>query len=90
MRIAVEIKNVKVNITRNGAQSGYVRGTDHTHYDNNSIFAGFSPVTFIYPGNNSISVTFNIVPVYNMYIYHFNGKEQYFHYNFTLKAVSRN
>ena len=88
--IAVEIKNVKVNVTQNGIRNGFVGGACKTQYSNNSIFAGFPPVFFCSPGNNSISITFSIVPVYNMYIYHFNGKEQYFHYNFTLMVSSHN
>ncbi len=88
--IAVEIKNVNINITKDGIRNGYVGGICKTQYYNDSIFAGFPPVSFCSSGNSSISVSFSIVPVYNMYIYHFNGKEQHFHYNFTLRVSSQN
>ncbi len=84
--ISLEIKNINVE-------------NSSSHY---SILKGFaSPKTRVYnttictsmtnrlstAGNNSVSVSFDIVPVYNIYIYHFNGKEQYFQYNFTLKGT---
>jgi hypothetical protein len=84
--ISLEIKNINVE-------------NSSSHY---SILKGFaSPKTRVYnttictsmtnrlstAGNNSVSVSFDIVPVYNIYIYHFNGNEQYFQYNFTLKGT---
>ncbi len=84
--ISLEIKNIKLE-------------NSSSHY---SILAGLTPIkTRVYnttmctsmtsrlstAGNNSVSVSFDIVPVYNIYIYHFNGKEQYFQYNFTLKGT---
>ena len=87
--ISLEIKNINVE-------------NSSSHY---SILKGFaSPKTRVYnttictsmtnrlstAGNNSVSVSFDIVPVYNIYIYHFNGNEQYFQYNFTLKGTRIN
>ena len=77
--ISVEIKNIKFD------------NHSFTHplktYIYNNTIETFIPWSFSTAGNKSISVSFSIVPVYNMYIYHFNGKEQYLHYNYTLKVV---
>ncbi len=81
--ISVEIKNIKLE------NASLVYRSPHTTVYNNTIEKDISGY-FTSSGNKSISVSFSIVPVYNMYIYHFNGKEQYFHHNNTLKVVSRN
>ena len=85
--ISLEIKNIKLE--NRSSHSSLLVGNHHlkTYICNNtiekSIQSGFSTA-----GNKSISVSFSIIPVYNMYIYHFDGKEQYFHYNYILKAIS--
>ncbi len=84
--VSLEIKNIKFE---NGSSHLSLLRGNHplkTCVYNNTIQTCMES-NFFSPGNNSISVSFGIVPVYNMYIYHFNGKEQYFHYNYTLKVV---
>ena len=88
--ISLEIKNIKVE-NRSPHYSilkGFASPKTRV-YCNNTIEI---PITNCIPtvGNNSVSVSFDIVPVYNDYIYHFNGKEQYFQYNFTLKGTRIN
>ncbi len=78
--ISLEIKNIKFENT------SLIYRSTHTNVCNNTIEKNTCG-RFTTAGNKSISVSFNIVPVYNMYIYHFNGKEQYFHYNYTLKVI---
>ncbi len=88
--ISLEIKNIKVE--NRSSHYSILRGfaSPKTRvYCNNTMEI---PITNCIPavGNNSLSVSFDIVPVYNIYIYHFNGKEQYFQYNFTLRGTRIN
>ena len=88
--ISLEIKNI--NVENSSSHYSILKGfaSPKTRvYCNNTMEI---PITNCIPtvGNNSFSVSFDIVPVYNIYIYHFNGKEQYFQYNFTLKGTRIN
>jgi len=84
--ISLEIKNIKLeNSSSHYSIEGCSSPKMHV-YGNNTMEVPMAN-SLLTVGNTSFSVSFDIVPVYNIYIYHFNGKEQYFQYNFTLKGT---
>ena len=87
--ISLEIKNISLeNRFFNYSIKGCSSPKMHV-YGNNTMEVPMAN-SLLTVGNTSFSVSFDIVPVYNIYIYHFNGKEWYFQYNFTLKGTRIN
>ena len=87
--ISLEIKNIKLE---NSSSHYSIKGCSSPKmhvYGNNTMEVPMAN-SLLTVGNTSFSVSFDIVPVYNIYIYHFNGKEWYFQYNFTLKGTRIN
>ena len=77
---SIEIKNIELYI--NNHSYSY---NSKTNLFNNTI--GIVLWTMFSSGNLNVSISFNVVPVYNVYIYHFNGKEFHFNYNYTIKVI---
>ncbi len=87
--ISLVIKNINLeNRSSHYSIEEYSSRKMHV-YGNNTMGIGMANCLSTV-GNTSYSVSFDIVPVYNIYIYHFNGKERYFQYNFTLKGTRIN
>ena len=87
--ISLEIKNIKLE---NSSSHYSIKGcsSPKMHVCGNNTMGICMANCLSTLGNSSYSVSFDIVPVYNIYIYHFNGKEQYFQYNFTLRGTRIN
>ena len=84
--ISLEIKNIKLeNSSSHYSIEEYSSHKMHVCGNNTMGIGMANHLSTV--GNSSFSVSFDIVPVYNIYIYHFNGKERYFQYNFTLKGT---
>jgi hypothetical protein len=79
---AIEIKNI--NLTVNNLP-GLYNNPPIAHRYNNTVLWDLCTV-FHSSGNYSLHVSFNIVPVYNIWIYHFTGKPITFNYNYTLES----
>jgi len=82
--MAIEIKNIKLCAANS---SGLISHPKPYRVNNNTI-DWFLCTSFDVTGNNSIYISFNILPVYNIWIYHFNGKTIHFNYNYTLESKS--
>ena len=84
--ISLEIKNIKLeNSSSHYSIEEYSSHKMHVCGNNTMGIGMANHLSTV--GNSSFSVSFDIVPVYNIYIYHFNGKERYFQYNFKLALV---
>lgn len=79
---AIEIKNI--NLKLNNFPGLFNKPAAYT-WNNKTIEWSLCTV-FHSSDNNSIYVSFNIVPVYNVWIYHFTGKPITFNYNYTLES----
>jgi hypothetical protein len=79
---AIEIKNITLKL--NNLPGLYNK--PGTYSWNNKTIEWSLCTAFSSSGNYSIHVSFDIVPVYNVWIYHFNGKEIPYNYNYTLES----
>ena len=78
---SVVINNINMYINNN--KTSYISST---HICNYSIR---QPIGFNLPkyGNNSINVSFSIIPIYEMYFLHYNGKAKKVDFRFNLTGV---
>jgi hypothetical protein len=81
---AIEIKNI--NLTVNNLP-GLYNNPPKAHRYNNTVLWDLCTV-FHSSGNYSIHVSFDIIPLYNIWIYHLTGKAIPFNYNYTLRVTS--
>jgi len=80
---AIEIKDIKMYVNNYCGLNNNPKP-----YKLNNTVSWSLATYFVVSGNNSIHVSFDIVPVYNIWIYHFNGKAIHFDYNYTLESKS--
>lgn len=75
------INNINMYINNN--KTSYISST---HICNYSIR---QPIGFNLPryGNNSINLSFNIIPIYEMYFLHYNGKAKNVDFRFNLTGI---
>lgn len=81
--------SLKINDVKLTMDTYYLlNGPGKCRISNNTIERNAPPLTFLSTGNNLIHISFSVIPIYSISIYHFNGKAIHLNYNYTLRSES--